>query len=1211
MPSIFSRARTISTPKKSHEAAAHDEFGRITSGGSARRLTASPVPTPKKDKKDGKDKSRARTSSSALEPESAEYSIPDGTFLPLNLDPPRFEAMADQPAFEQQKGHDYGHLSYYRHVVLGLEEVARLVDVVGNELALRGLTTPFIFSALALDVSSNAVKRLIRAFLRTCSKPSPDSDHQWREEAQLAGPQELGMCLRWGLARVIRIVKGQEVRGLVSYENYLEWREAEIAQNYPETHFSAFLAPLAPLVRSILVGLLTLLSRFIAHSASSGHTPPTLSPLFGPLLFGVGPSTLSFHQAYVAYLRVTTATEHLILSFVRWQDTRKAGAGAGGATFAGVPTRLKAWIQGYPAMLPAIGKADRRPEPRRGARTVRVVAVRRNVRMYSPDLVKTSASWAQRPRGPSSMGERAFAGSKEWERVAPPTLKLPPRYSDAYRKRMDLPPNFHPDTGAGSTSSSVNAPSLSSSVSSASSAPSSLDEHGLLTRSGEDRFRSLTDLKWGEFEIMGFGDLTDDKKLQFDLTEGARAARAAKRATLTWQDFSSSGFSRTDAPLNATLQFSTPVTNSVSSWPAHSVELHRKLKKTQKALPSFGWDTEPVLGAEEVIEEAFVDVFCDLVYGGGWLDIERSEEIDRECNWALVEFKSLPVTKSTVSGTADPRTSSTLFLFEEFVPFEYRQQLASPGRARRRLPSLFGSGSKKQWKPAPTLNGRPYVIGHVPNSPSYREVEFEGLLRENWSATKIISLARPAESESRVASPSTIVSPGPTLPPSPAPVTVAQPTIRLDAAPTPRPKRLDGLDIATQIHRRTSRFRLPTGLPVSPGGARRSGLPPAEYESIDFDARLASFSDDDDLVGGGRDKNGRRRSRDDAWVDILVATSSRRMPGQDAELRNGQRLRSRRSDPELASQELSEVLAAVRGQPFSDDEDASMEPLSPQYRDADGNTTEGSVVQHSIGLQEHDSYLFSEDETEEETRPRQRRPTYFDLHPERRPMHSLDGVSIERQSYDSDAFSTDSYGQFDDSPRPRLNVPRSAEGATDSYMSEADYETTPSNSQVDVSESGGEVRRAAYVATSISSPNAPASAPPRPPRTIPVSIAGTASEAAKSKTASLIEMYREREKNASNGVGAAAAPSNLPARSVSLPSNPKLPVGAASPGIPGAKVAAVPGHASEPSIASITSITESDVESEILEEIPEPNLPVRYVHGAPLHNVLEEEEEED
>jgi len=36
------------------------------------------------------------------------------------------------------------------------------------------------------------------------------------------------------------------------------------------------------------------------------------------------------------------------------------------------------------------------------------------------------------------------------------------------------------------------------------------------------RFRSLTDLKWGEFETMGFGVGADETKLQFDLTESAR-----------------------------------------------------------------------------------------------------------------------------------------------------------------------------------------------------------------------------------------------------------------------------------------------------------------------------------------------------------------------------------------------------------------------------------------------------------------------------------------------------------------------------------------------------------------------------------------------------------------------------------------------------------------------------------------------------------------
>ena len=173
--------------------------------------------------------------------------------------------------------------------------------------------------------------------------------------------------------------------------------------------------------------------------------------------------------------------------------------------------------------------------------------------------------------------------------------------------------------------------------------------------------------------------------------------RAAKRQTLSWNDFSSSGFTRTDEPLNATLQFSPPLTTSVKDWPEQQEEMRRKLRKAHRALPPFGWDTEPVMGQEEVIEEAFLDVFCDLVYGGGWMDIEREEDVDRECNWALVEYKSLPVSgRSTTSNAAsDPRTSSTVFLFEEFVPLEYRKSLSAGQTNKRRLPAFFFGTSSK------------------------------------------------------------------------------------------------------------------------------------------------------------------------------------------------------------------------------------------------------------------------------------------------------------------------------------------------------------------------------------------------------------------------------------------------------------------------------------------------------------------------------------
>jgi len=35
------------------------------------------------------------------------------------------------------------------------------------------------------------------------------------------------------------------------------------------------------------------------------------------------------------------------------------------------------------------------------------------------------------------------------------------------------------------------------------------------------------------------------------------------------------------------------------------------------------------------IEEVFMDVFCDPIYGGGWMEVEREEDY-KQCNYVLV-----------------------------------------------------------------------------------------------------------------------------------------------------------------------------------------------------------------------------------------------------------------------------------------------------------------------------------------------------------------------------------------------------------------------------------------------------------------------------------------------------------------------------------------------------------------------------------------------
>jgi hypothetical protein len=137
-----------------------------------------------------------------------------------------------------------------------------------------------------------------------------------------------------------------------------------------------------------------------------------------------------------------------------------------------------------------------------GALTVRVVSVGRNVRMYAPDLVKSAASWATRPPSGVTHATNPFAQSRDWERVSPPTLKLTPRYADSFKKRMDLPPNFHPHTGVASLSASIASSTTVTTLGDSQTDYFGLGKPGV---AGEERFRSLTELKWGEFETRDLG----------------------------------------------------------------------------------------------------------------------------------------------------------------------------------------------------------------------------------------------------------------------------------------------------------------------------------------------------------------------------------------------------------------------------------------------------------------------------------------------------------------------------------------------------------------------------------------------------------------------------------------------------------------------------------------------------------------------------------
>lgn len=193
------------------------------------------------------------------------------------------------------------------------------------------------------------------------------------------------------------------------------------AANYPHIAYP-YLSAIVPaeVYHLIVTPLLSLLSRFAAHSHLSGLTPHALSSLFAPFFFDI-PTSSPCLVAHASYVRAASAMEHLLLSYIRW-----TGRGEGlGVT--DLPGRLRGWVAGYPAMVAS--DADlARASPRRGARSVRCERASRTVRAYSKDLITAAELWAN-----------DVDSWPAWEKVLLKTRRgeaSRPKFSSGWKKRM-------------------------------------------------------------------------------------------------------------------------------------------------------------------------------------------------------------------------------------------------------------------------------------------------------------------------------------------------------------------------------------------------------------------------------------------------------------------------------------------------------------------------------------------------------------------------------------------------------------------------------------------------------------------------------------------------------------------------------------------------------------------------------------------------------
>jgi hypothetical protein len=440
------------------------------------------------------------------------------------------------------------------------------------------------------------------------------------------------------------------------------------------------------------------------------------------------------------------------------------------------------------------------------------------------------------------------------------------------------------------------------------------------------------------------------------------------------------------------------------------------------------------------------------------------------------------------------------------VPLEYRSQLTAP---KRKIPFSFTT-SKKQWKPATTLNGRPYVVGGVPRTPNPRELEFEGLLN-GGNVTKVISLGG-GKAESRLDPSSATLTAGRAS-------TISSPLFLISADSPTSPT------TSTHSPSRRSRFL--------PGGTMRKRSP-AEYDALEFETRtmFANLSDDDLLSADDKDPrrskssmgHARRESKDDAWVDILVG-AQRRLNDQSSDLRpSGTRrpvTRRSMSDPELAREEIAQALKEAGPVPPEDDD---VRPSQDYTHDGTSFTDE-------------DVYGRPEDRDDDMTAPRD---------------------SIESEDFE---------------PMPHMRVTSQDDGSIppNSPLTHSRSESglLPPSLQLNVTPH------------TLRDPQTSASPSPTP---LQPKVPGKA-------VSSLIEMYREREKES-------LSQSRLPVRSISLPASSSASSALSSPSTPSA-----------PQPPPESTVPEAPEEDPFVGRVS-PSAP-RYVHGAPLHNVVEAPEEED
>lgn len=183
---------------------------------------------------------------------------------------------------------------------------------------------------------------------------------------------------------------------------------------------------------------------------------------------------------------------------------------------------------------------------------------------------------------------------------------------------------------------------------------------------------------------------------------------------MDWSSFQGAGFAGRETFVPTDLQFSKTLEQTVVSWPEEKKELARKLRKTDKSLPSFPYDVTPHEEQPVLVDDNFFEAWADVLVASGW----ARDEI-KESNWVLVQYRAKPRDgRAQLNGSvgSDGRSEEVWMLIEESIPASYREELmeAKTGRISKKaafLRTVKGKGKDKDPESKRGKKEKPGALG--------------------------------------------------------------------------------------------------------------------------------------------------------------------------------------------------------------------------------------------------------------------------------------------------------------------------------------------------------------------------------------------------------------------------------------------------------------------------------------------------------------------